>query len=48
MRVLMLESRYGTPDGHRLTFYHENIIYDVPDGLARHFISLGYARIAAF
>lgn len=45
MRVWMLETRYGSPDGHRMCIYHENIIYELPDGLARHFIARRYARI---
>jgi hypothetical protein len=43
MKLFMLCSRFGSEDGHRVTFFKRGQHYDRADTLARYFISEGYA-----
>lgn len=43
MRVLMIRTALGAPEGHTTETYREGEEYDLPDWLAEAFIADGYA-----
>jgi len=44
MRVTMLKTIDGSPDGMRVLTYREGEIHDLPDDLARNFVGQGAAK----
>lgn len=42
MEIKMTCSRFGSPDGYIVERYEKDIVYDMPDRLARSFIARGY------
>ena len=45
MKIKMLETRMGSPDGVSVLSYIEADQYDLPDGLAQVFIAEGWAKM---
>ena len=44
MRVRMLETKPGSPNGIAVNVYHKGNVYELPDELARCFLSVGHAE----
>ena len=44
MRIKMLSTHYGSPDGHVVPFYPKGSELALPQSLAAHFISKGWAK----
>ncbi len=44
MRILMLETRSGSPDGATVRVYEHHREYDLPESLARVFVTEGWAK----
>lgn len=44
MIITMLETRRGSPNGFDIVRYYKDVVYDIPDELARHFLRSGYAE----
>ncbi len=44
MKIKMLETRMGSPDGVSVLSYSEGEQYELPDGLAQVFIAEGWAK----
>lgn len=45
MRLRMLQTRRGSPDGRVVRQYHEGEVYELEGGLAREFLDKGYAEV---
>lgn len=46
-KIVMLETKKGSPDGLVVLRYDKGITYDIPEGLANVFIKEGWAEIDA-
>lgn len=44
IRVVMLKSEHGYPDGHTRQLYQEGVQYDLPESLARCFFQTAHAQ----
>lgn len=45
MRLRMLQTRRGSPDGRVVRQYHAGEVYDLPPILVREFLDKGYAEV---
>lgn len=44
MKIKMLQSSLGSPDGIEIKQYEADAVYDLPSGLANEFILMGIAE----
>ncbi len=48
IRVRMLETKPGSPNGIVVNTYHKGNVYELPDELAMSFLSVGHAELVEF
>ena len=44
MKVRMLDTQPGSPDGHKVIWYRQGQVYDLPLALASEFLVAGWAE----
>lgn len=45
MKLIMLRTAHGSPEGHTTLTYHEGREYEVPQWLGEHFFEIGAAKL---